>query len=51
VWCRSRCSKIFTNLRSATSSSSSTLVRERNPRVLVYKGTCPNSYRYKITNR
>jgi hypothetical protein len=41
VRCLSHCSKIFTTLRSATSSSSSKLVRERNPRVLVYEGTCP----------
>jgi hypothetical protein len=41
VRCWSRCSKIFTTLRSATSSSSSSLVQERNPRVSVYEGTCP----------
>jgi hypothetical protein len=51
VQCRSRCSKIFTTLRSTTSSSLSTLVRERNPRISVYEGTGPNSYRYSITNR
>jgi hypothetical protein len=38
-------------LRSATSSSSPMLVREHNPRVSVYEGMCPNSYRYSITNR
>jgi hypothetical protein len=41
VWCRSRCSKIFMTLRLATSSSSSTLVWECNPRVLAFEGTCP----------
>jgi hypothetical protein len=49
VRCRSRWSKIFTTLRSATSSLSSMLVRERNPRISIYEGTCPNSYRYSIT--
>jgi hypothetical protein len=51
VRCRSRCSKIFMTLRSATSSSSSTLVRERNPHFSVHEGACPNSYHYSITNR
>jgi hypothetical protein len=39
--CRSRCAKFFTTLRSGTSSSIATLVRERNPRVSVFEGTCP----------
>jgi hypothetical protein len=39
------------NLEFATSSSSSTLMRERNPRVSVYERTCPNSYHYNITYR
>jgi hypothetical protein len=39
------------DLEVGTSSLSSTLVRERNPCVLVYKGTCPNSNHYSITNR
>jgi hypothetical protein len=39
VRCRSCCSKIFTTLRSATSSSTATLVRLRNPRVSIYEGT------------
>jgi hypothetical protein len=38
---RSRCAKIFTTLRSATSSSIATLVRECNPHISVFEGTCP----------
>jgi hypothetical protein len=33
LWRHSRCTRIYTTLRSATSASSSTLVRERSPRV------------------
>jgi hypothetical protein len=39
VRCRSRCAKFFTTLRSATTSSTAALVRERNPRVSVFEGT------------
>jgi hypothetical protein len=52
VWHRSRCSKIFTTLRSATSSSSSMLVRERNPHVRSTKVCHRTSvYCYDITSR
>jgi hypothetical protein len=39
--CLSHCAKFFATLRSATTSSTTTLVWERNPRVSVYEGTCP----------
>jgi hypothetical protein len=50
--CRSLCFKIFATLRSATSSSWSTLVRERNPRVRSTR-VCLQTfvYRYNITSR
>jgi hypothetical protein len=52
VRCWSCCAKFFRTLRSATMSSIATLVRERNPRFLVFEGTCPKLlYRYNITNR
>jgi hypothetical protein len=41
VRCWSRCAKVFTTLRSATTSSTTTLVQEHNPRVSVFEGTCP----------
>jgi hypothetical protein len=51
VRCRSRCSKIFTTLRPTTSSSSSTLVWERNPRVRSTRVCLRTSvYRYNITS-
>jgi hypothetical protein len=52
VRCRSRYSKIFTTLRSATSSSSSTLVRERNLRIRSIRVRLRTSvYHYNITSR
>jgi hypothetical protein len=41
VQCRSLCAKFFTTLRSATSSSTTTLVWERNLHVSVYEGMFP----------
>jgi hypothetical protein len=40
VRCQSHCAKIFTTLRSATSSLTTTLVRECNPCVSVFEGMC-----------
>jgi hypothetical protein len=41
VRCQSHCAKFFTALRSATSSSTATLVWERNLRISVFEGACP----------
>jgi hypothetical protein len=38
VRCQSHCAKFFTTLRSAMTSSTTMLVRERNPRVSVFEG-------------
>jgi hypothetical protein len=52
VWRWSSCSKIFTALRSAMSSSSSTLVRERNPHVRSMRVRLRTLvYHYSSTNR